>query len=238
MKKDTMGISMNTDWNRILHLFKVGISASFMVLIADMLLGYGTADESLRGLEGMLSAYAGLSDKRLFWSALLGLIGIPVEGLCYFGIYRLMAERSEKHAHAYRAGILGYLIFGACGVHVPCLMACYFYKTLYQIDPALALEKGMRFSLYFMAPSFLLFFVSFWMMTAVQIHAFATGKTPYPKWCWIFSLLFIVVVAVITEPFENIPLVNAFAAGWISIANIWMFSGLLIVGKKIKKEDQ
>lgn len=233
--KDTMGIDTKLDWPRILHLFKLGMIASIMVLVSDMLLGYGVADDSLSGLEGMLSAYVGLSDAKLFWSAFLGLIGIPIEGLCYLGVYRLMAETAPKHAHAYRAGVLGYLIFGACGVHVPCLMACYVYKTLYAVEPTLALEKCVRFGLYFMLPAFLLFFVFFWMMTAVQIHAFATGKTPYPRWCWIFSLAFIVVVAVLTEPFSANPLANALGAAWISLANIWMFGGLLITAKKIKK---
>lgn len=145
-----------------------------------------------------------------------------------------MAETAPKQAHAYRAGVLGYLIFGACGVHVPCLMACYFYKTLYAVDPALALEKSVRFGLYFMVPAFVLFFVFFWVMTAIQIYVFASGKTPYPRWCWIFSLAFIMAVALITEPFSASPLANAFAAGWISLANIWMFGGLLMVGKKIE----
>lgn len=231
--KDTMEIETKPNWPRILHLFKLGLIASVIVLIGDMLLGYGVADESLSGLEGKLSAYVGLTDSRIFWSALLGLIGIPIEGLCYFGIYRLMAENAPKHAHAYRAGIWGYLIFGACGIHVPCLMACYFYKTLYAVDPALALEKSVKFGLYFMAPAFVLFLAFFLVLTVVQIHAFAAGKTPYPRWCWIFSLAFIVMVAVITEPFSTSPLANAFGAGWISLANIWMFGGLLIVGKKI-----
>lgn len=230
--KDTMGIETTIDWKRILHLFKLGLIASFLVLIGDMLLGYGVADDSLSGLEGTLS-YALLSDGKLFWSALLGLIGIPIEGLCYFGIYRLMAESSPSHAHAYRAGILGYLIFGACGVHVPCLMACYFYKTLYAIEPSLALEKGVQFGLYFMLPAFFLFFIFFCVLTGVQIHAFATGNTPYPRWCWIFSPAFLIVVGFVTAPFSTSPIANALAAGWISIANIWMFGGLLIMAKKL-----
>lgn len=236
--KDTMGIDLGLDWERILHLFKIGIFASILVLIGDMLLGYGVADKSLSGMEGMLSAYVTLSDTRIFWSSLLGLIGIPVEGLCYFGIYRLIASSSMKYAHIYRAGILGYLIFGACGVHVPCLMACYIYKTLYEIDTAMALEKSIRFAMYFMAPSFLLFTLSFFIIVIVQIIAFAKGKTPYPRWCWIFSLGFIVIVDLITSLFSSYPLVNAFAAGWISIANLWMFTGLLLVGKKIVKTKE
>lgn len=231
--KDSMGIEMSIDWARILHLFKVGLLASVLVLVSDMLLGWGVPDEGATGLEGMLSAYLGLSDGRLFWSALLGLIGIPIEGLCYFGIYRLIAPGSPKHAHAFRAGVLGYLAFGACGVHVPCLMACYVYNAFYEVDPALALEKGTEFGLYFMVPAILMFIVSTIVMTVAQIQAFAMGKTPYPRWCWVFSLAFMFVVAVLTEPFGTSPLANALAAGLISLANIWMFAGLLLVGRRV-----
>lgn len=231
--KDTIGIDISIDWNRILHLFKVGLFGSVLVLIGDMLLGYGVADESLTGLQGMLSAYVSLSDTRLFWSAFLGLIGIPMEGLCYFAIYRLIAPYSLKHAHAYRAGILGYLIFGACGVHVPCLMACFVYKTLYAINPTAALNQSVQFALYFMVPPFIFFFISFWVIVIVQFHAFYKQKTPYPKWCCIFSLALILVVELITELLPTCALVNALAAAWISIANLWMFGGLLVMGKKV-----
>ena len=117
---NTIGIDGHLDWKRIRKLFIIGLVAGIMVFIGDWLLGYGVADETLTGNERMLSAYLGLSDTRIFWSAFLGLIGIPLEGLCYFGIYRLMAERAPRLAHSFRSGVFGYLIFGACGVHVPC----------------------------------------------------------------------------------------------------------------------
>ena len=53
-------------------------------------------------------------DKTLDWERIrkLMVIGIPLEGLCYFGVYRLIASRSMHYAHIYRSGIFGYLIFG------------------------------------------------------------------------------------------------------------------------------
>lgn len=125
-----IGIGKELDWPRIRKLFLIGLFAGVMVLTGDMLLGWGVADESLPGIEGQLSAYLTLSDGRIFWSAMLGFLGIPLEGLCYFGIYRLIAPYSEKYAHLYRSGIIGYLAFGGCGVHVPCLACVFFYKTM------------------------------------------------------------------------------------------------------------
>ena len=101
------------DWTRIAHLFKIGIFASLLALIGgDMLLGWGTADLSLNGMERYFSRYADVSDVRIFWSAFLGMIGITLETMSFFGVYRVIASGSERYAHAYRAGLIGMLVFG------------------------------------------------------------------------------------------------------------------------------
>ena len=53
------------DWPRIAHLMKIGIAAALMVLVGDMLLGWGMHDAAKQGLEGFLSAYLNLSDGRI-----------------------------------------------------------------------------------------------------------------------------------------------------------------------------
>ena len=107
------------DWQRIRHLLKIGILASLMVLTGDMLLGWGVSDPSVTNLPAVFTRDLSVADGRIIVSALLGLIGIPIECLCWFAIYRMMKPFSEKDAHAYRAGIIGCLAFGGCGVHVP-----------------------------------------------------------------------------------------------------------------------
>lgn len=130
MQYNTIGIDSTVDWVRISKLLRIGLMAGCMVFAGDMILGYGVYNDSLTGLEKILSAKITKTDMQLFWAAFLGFIGIPLEGLSYFGIYRLMAERFLKHAHAYRSGIFGILMFGGCGVHVPCVATIYFYKQL------------------------------------------------------------------------------------------------------------
>lgn len=144
-----IGIGRDLDWVRIRKLFVIGLFAGIMVLVGDMLLGWGKADDSIPGMAGALSAYVNLSDARIFWSSILGFIGIPLEGLCYFGIYRLIAPYSEKYAHIYRSGIIGYIAFGGCGVHVPCLACVFFYKYMLAADPANALELSVKFGKFF-----------------------------------------------------------------------------------------
>jgi len=229
-----IGISSQLDWKRIRKLFIIGLIAGCMVFVGDMLLGYGVYDETLTGLERKLSQYLTLSDTKIFWSSFLGLTGIPLEGLCYFGIYRLMAERSPKYAHMFRSGIIGYLIFGGCGVHVPCLSTVFFYKYMEKYAPDDALELSVRFGKFFLLPATILFLIFFAVMSTAQILAFVREKTPYPKWCWIFCLPVGMAVTMLLKFTGNHPLANGLTAAWISIGNIWMFGGLLLMMKKAK----
>lgn len=225
-----IGISSGLDMPRIRHLMKIGLFAGIMVLVGDMLLGYGASDTVVSGIPATFARYLTVSDGRIFWSAILGLIGIPLECLCYFAIYRLIVQKSETYAHTYRAGILGCLIFGGCGVHVPCCAAVYFMKRAYGFNPDMVFEMTAKFLVYFLAPAMVLFLIFFMMLTVTQIKAFAKGMTPLSKRAWVFSVLFGLPIAVAFK-IPNLPLTNALAAGWISIGNIWMFGGLLFLTK-------
>ena len=230
-----IGIKSELDWPRIKKLMVIGLFAGFMVLAGDMLLGWGVADDSLSGTEEMLSAYLGLSDTRIFWSAMLGFLGIPLEGLCYFSIYRLIAPYSEKYAHWYRTGIFGYLIFGGCGVHVTCLACVFFYKYMTRASPENALDLSVRFGAYFLLPGTILLFIFFIIHSVAQISAFAKGLTPYPKWCWVFSMPVGMAATALLNLLGNHPFINAITAGWISVGNIWMFGGLLLMMNRARE---
>ena len=226
-----IGIDKTLDWQRIRKLMLIGMLAGCMVMVGDMLLGWGVHDPAKSGLEGFLSSYLNISDSRIFWSAFLGLIGIPVEALCYFAVYRLIASRSMHYAHMYRSGIFGYLIFAACGVHVPCLASVFVYKHLMEAAPEKALELTWRFGLYFLLPAMILFFIFWAVHSYAQIAAFAKGLTPYPRWCWIFCMPVGQAVTMLLKFTPESALRNALTAGWISIGNIWMMGGLLITMK-------
>ena len=226
------------DWKRIRKLLTIGLLAGCTVFVSDWILGYGVRDSSLSGLEKKLSQFLVLSDATLFWSAFLGLIGISLEGLCYFGIYRLIASGSRKHAHAFRSGVLGYLMFAACGVHVPCLAAVFFYKYMMQVSPETAFRSVIRFGEFFLLPAMILFFIFYIVMSAAQISAFAKGLTPYPKWCWIFSMPVGMGAAMLLKFAGNHAITNALTAAWISIGNIWMFGGLLLCMKSAQKRER
>ena len=203
-----------------------------MALAADILLGFGVSAPSQTGLAGMLSAYVQLSDARIFWSSFLGFIAIPLEGLCYFAIYRLIKPYSEKYAHLYRSGIIGYVAFAGCGVHVPCLASVFFYKYMLQASPEMALDAAVRFGAFFLLPGMMAYSIFWFIQSVTHILAFSKGLTPYPKWCWIFCLPVGMAVTSLFHLFGNHAWVNAITAGWISIGNIWMFGGLLLMMRK------
>ncbi|MBQ3286552.1 MAG: hypothetical protein IJH45_01215 [Firmicutes bacterium] len=91
--------SQTPDWPRITHLLKLGVFASMLVLTGDMLLGWGVSDPAVTGLPAMLTRYLSVSDGRIIASALLGLVFIPVECLCWFAVWRMIRPYSEKEAH-------------------------------------------------------------------------------------------------------------------------------------------
>lgn len=227
IEMNSIGIEPTLDWPRIRHLLKIGLIAAFMVLLGDMLLGYSLTDESLSGINWILSKYEAVPTARIVWSALLGLIGIPLESLSYFAVYRMMAERSARHAHVYRGGIIGSLAFGGCGVHVPCCALVYYYQKMLRLGATDAVGETVAFAKWFLLPATAIFLVFFILLIVVQISAFLKGMTPLPRWCWIFSTASGAVFCVLLKFAGNHPLTNALSTGWISLGNIWMFGGLL-----------
>ena len=165
----------------------------------------------------------------------MGLVGITIEGLCYFAIYRLIAGKSAKLAHHYRSGIIGYIAFGACGIHVPCCALAYLYKHLYSVDTSLAEEISISFIKYFMLPAMILFSIFTAVLCITQIIAFAKGMTPLPKICWIFCIPLGMILATIPSVFGNAAWINALHTAWISVGNLWMFGGLLYHVIKLRK---
>ena len=87
----------------------------------------------------------------------------------------------------------------------------------------------------FLLPATGLFLLFFLLLTVTQISAFLKGHTPYPKWCAVFSPFFGVTAILIARLVGNHAITNALSTGWISIGNIWMFCGLLVMMRKAKK---
>ena len=96
--EDKNKLKKDIDWDKIALLLKIGIIGALFLVVGDFLMGWGIKDMSLRGIEGQISQYLGVSDKRMFWSAICGLIGVPVEIVGHFGIYKTIKPYSLKYA--------------------------------------------------------------------------------------------------------------------------------------------
>jgi hypothetical protein len=236
MEFNELGIESKPDWNRIRHLMKVGIFAGIIVLAGDAILGWGICDESLNGFDLYFSRYLTVSDLRIVLSAILGLIGIPLEVLSYFGIYRLIVPYSKKDAHAYRSGLLGMLTFGAL-THVLCCMIVYLGKMLYRLDPENAASAIIRSASSFLLPAAILFFIFYILASVVQFKSFRKGHTPYPKRCCIFNPLSGLIIAIPLKAIGDYALTNALVTGWISIGSLFMLTGLLIMSRSAEGKE-
>ena len=84
--------------------------AAVMVFVADMVLGWETYNYDAPEFPPMFARFLLVSDERIIVAALLRLIGIPLEYMCWFSVYRLIKPYSEKYAHTYRAGIIGSVV--------------------------------------------------------------------------------------------------------------------------------
>lgn len=228
-----IGIESKFDRERVSHLLKLGIISALIALAGDMVLGWGVADESLTGLDQYFSRYLTVSDARIVWSSILGMIGITLETLSFFGVYRIIASSSEKMAHAYRAGLLGMLAFGPF-THVVCCAVVYHLNAVNRLDPSRASESAISFFLSFLLPVMIVFFPFFMTAAIVQFLAFAKGMTPYPKWCCAFSVLSGLPAVALIKLIGNYPAVYAISTGWISIGGLITFIGLLVTMKKVK----
>lgn len=224
-----MGISRQLDVPRIKKLLSIGLFAFVLHLAGDMILGWGVEDEALTGVARMLSAYTGTSDGGIFAAALLGLMGMVLEGLACFGVYRMIVPCSPKYAHRYRAGILGYLMFGACGFHVP---TC---ALVFLIRHGLGADVVLQYAASFVLPAFVLFWIFFLVLSVAQIKAFATGQTPCPRWGWVFSMPVGMLIAMLPGMCGNLPFANALSCAWIAFGNLWMYGGLLILLRRVRQ---
>ncbi len=100
-------------------------------------------------------------------------------------------------------------------------------------SPETAVKDSVRFGSYFLLPAMILFFVFWLILHIAQIMAFTKGLTPYPKWCWIFCPAVGMALTMLLKFLPETPLRNAMTAAWISIGNLWMFGGLLVMVKKV-----
>ncbi|NLZ56379.1 MAG: hypothetical protein GX900_06935 [Clostridiaceae bacterium] len=223
------------DWGGISLLLKIGLIGAFINLAGDLLVGWSVRDTSRGGIEGLVAQYLTISDGKLFWSAILGLVGAPISVLGHLGIYKLIKPYSRKYAKLYGAGMLGCLALGGPGVHMSSLAAAFFYKYMTAADPATALAASIKFVSYFSLPLYIVFFVFWFIEVYVHIRAVTGAFSPYPRWCWVFSMPVGSLLFSLVGLCGNHAIVNAIVLGAWTLGNIWMLGGSLFMLHKVKE---
>ena len=138
---NTIGFDDNLDRARIRKLLIIGLLGCALTGAGDFLLGYAEPTDVAGGtFEAMLSTAINLSDGTLFAGGLLGFFGLFIEGLAFFGIYRLMADAAPRYAHVFRSGIFFYIWLAPVGCHMNMALISYLYKRLLSLDPIVAHE--------------------------------------------------------------------------------------------------
>ena len=227
---NTIGIDHNLNRERIKKLLTFGIIGSVLTGIGDFLVGFGEEIEVSSFAESMMANALNMLDAQLIAGGLFGALGILLEGLACFAVYRLMADSSLSYAHIYRAGIIGYIWLAPIGCHMNIGIMNIAYKYLLKADPIGAAKAAGLMIYGFCIPIWILLII-FWLPAIiVQFKAFAKGYTPYPAKAKWFSVLVgmwpALIIALIIGPH------TALGAGigtmFLSFGNLFMFGGLLI----------
>jgi len=226
---NTIGIDRNLDRARIKKLLTIGLFASILTGIGDFLLGFAenTAGNSLA--TSVMASAPNLADWQMIAGGLLGFLGIFLEGLACFAIYRLMADAAPGYAHLYRAGIFGYIWLAPVGCHMNLGILNLAYKYLLQADAALAEKAANLLFCGLFEPVYLLLIV-FWLpMMIVQFLAFSRGLTPYPRrarwFCVPIGAIPALALSAVLGP--GTALGAAVGTMFLSFGNAFMFGGLL-----------
>ncbi len=220
------------DGLKVRLFLKIGIIGAVIIFIGDLLMGWGVKNMSLSGIEQQVSQYLTVSDGRMFWSSFLGLIGVPIACVGHFGLYKTLKPYSRKYANLYLVGILGFLTFGGAGVHLSSVESAYFYKYMTAAEPDTALVTSVKFASYFLLPLDIALLICWIIMVYAHIKAVVKGFSPYPRWCWVFSMPVGTLLVSFVAIFGNHAIVNALMVGAFSVGNIWMLGGHLLMLNK------
>lgn len=226
---NTIGINNNLDRPRIKKLLAIGLFASILTGIGDFLLGYAEQTPTSAIATSFMAGAPNLEDWQMIAGGLLGFVGIFLEGLAFFAIYRLMADAAPKYAHIYRAGIFGYIWLAPVGTHMNMGIMNLVYKYLLPLDAAAAELVAERLFWGFSQPIYVLLIIFWAPMIVVQFMAFAKGLTPYSSKAKWFNLILGAIPAIIIAAILGLE--SALGAGigtmYLSFGNAFMFGGLL-----------
>ena len=218
---------------------KIGLFGALLTLIGDCLIGAAKFPDGANMIEGYFAIALAMPTWRPILGGLIGFAGICLEFPALMTICPLIREKMPRGGRFYQLSMYVYLAVGGGAVHLPCGVFMWIYKTVAEAaGQEIGYDIALRYLLFFMLPTTVVFSVFFIGASAVQFIAFIRGCTPFPKWYCVFNLLFGKAVFNSVRRLGNTALINGIGTSNMSLGAIIMFTALLLGWKKYVRERE
>ena len=212
---------------------KIGLFGALLTLIGDCLIGAAKFPDGANMIEGYFAIALAMPAWRPILGGLIGFAGICLEFPALMTICPLIQEKMPRGGRFYQLSMYVYLAVGGGAVHLPCGVFMWIYKTVAEAaGQEIGHDIALRYLLYYMLPTAVVFSVFFIGASAVQFIAFIRGRTPFPKWYCVFNLLLGKAVFNAVRLLGNTALINGIGTSNMSLGAIIMFTALLLGWKK------
>ncbi len=212
---------------------KIGLLGAFLTLVGDLLIGAAKFPDGANLIEGYLAIALAMPAWRPVLGGLVGFLGICLEFCGFMTICPLIRRRMPRGGRFYQLAMYVYLASGGGGVHLPCGVLMWLYKSVTEkAGQAAGYDIALKYVLYFLLPVTIVFSVFFIGANIIQFIAFFKGLTPFPRWYCVFNLLIGKAVFNGVRQLGNTALINGIGTSNMSLGTIVMFTALLFGWKK------
>ena len=230
-------IFSNEELKQFNHLIYIGILGALIILVGDLIMGWGLKDLRIQGIESQIIQYRDVSDIRMIIASICGFSGVPVAVIGHYAIYKILKAYDVKEAKLYLLGMLGFLAFGGAGVHVSSIELAYFYKYMTLANSSIVLSSTLKYAAYFVLPLYLVLIICWILMVYAHIKVILKANSPFPKIFILSSMIVGTMVASLIGLLGNHEIINALMVGAFSLGNIWTLVAHLLILPKLNKLD-
>lgn len=218
------------DIKRVKKLLVIGIFGTILGIVADFIFGFNKYDASLTSSAKRFSLYENVSDARFIAGNVLGIIGVILQTLCLFSIFRLINDKDKKLAHIYRSGIILLTVVGPFGGHSLFISMFYVYKKIYELSGReVALEVATSYMMAFLLVALILYIIAALIIVISQVVAIIKKRTILPKYNAIYSIARGLILTLIFMCINvNNEFINAMMVSGLNFGFLIMYVGILI----------
>lgn len=218
---------------------RIGIFGAVLTLIGDLLIGAAKFPDGANMIEGYFAIALSMPAWRPILGGMIGFLGICLEFFGMMAICPLIQKNMPKGGSFYKLSAYVYLAVAGGTVHLPCGTFMWIYKAVTEVAGQEAgYDIAFHYLLYFLIPVTAIFAIFFFGSSIVQFIAFASGKTPFPKWYCVFNLVIGTVLINSLRKLGNTALVNGIGTSNKSIGAIIMFTAFLLGWEKYVGESR